>query len=88
MVARKEDNQWLLPNGNNAWTDIGIGVGQGEKYRFTANLYPLFNDNRPGNYRVYKEIGFYDSKKNGLWWQNSELSKQNPYHIRIFSGIG
>ena len=24
MVARKEDNQWLLLNGNNAWTDIGI----------------------------------------------------------------
>lgn len=32
MVARKEGNQWLLLNGNNAWTDIGIGVGQGEKY--------------------------------------------------------
>ena len=28
MVARKEDNQWLLLNGNNAWTDIGIEVRQ------------------------------------------------------------
>lgn len=28
MVARKEGNQWLLLNGNNAWTDIGIRVRQ------------------------------------------------------------
>lgn len=71
MVARKEGNQWLLLNGNNAWTDIGIGVGQGEKYQFTASLYPLFNDNRPGNYRVYKEIGFYDSKEK--WFMVAEF---------------
>ena len=49
MVARKEDNQWLLLNGN--------------KYQFAANLYPLFNDNKPGYYRVYKEIVFYNSKE-------------------------
>ena len=71
MVARKEGNQWLLLNGDNAWTDIGIRVGQGEKYQFTANLYPLFNDNRPGNYRVYKEIGFYDSKEK--WFMVAEF---------------
>ena len=71
MVARKEGNQWLLLNGNNAWTDMGIGVGQGEKYQFTANLYPLFNDNRPGNYRVYKEIVFYDSKEK--WFMVAEF---------------
>lgn len=63
MVARKEDNQWLLLNGNNAWTDIGIEVRQGKKYQFAANLYPLFNDNKPGYYRVYKEIVFYNSKE-------------------------
>lgn len=63
MVARKEGNQWLLLNGNNAWTDIGIRVRQEIKYQFTANFYPLFNDNKSGSYRAYKEIGFYDSKE-------------------------
>ena len=57
MVARKEDNQWLLLNGNNAWTDIDIEVRQGKKYQFAAN------DNKPGYYRVYKEIVFYNSKE-------------------------
>ena len=70
MVARKEDNQWLLLNGNNAWTDIGIEVRQGKKYQFAANLYPLFNDQCSAAwlrsmcyYRVYKEIVFYNSKE-------------------------
>ena len=39
MVARKEDNQWLLLNGNNAWTDIGIEVRQGAK---NINLQQIF----------------------------------------------
>ena len=30
MVARKEDNQWLLLNGNNAWTDIISNSHDGE----------------------------------------------------------
>ncbi len=38
MVARKEDNQWLLLNGNNAWTDIGIEVRQGKN----INLQQIF----------------------------------------------
>ncbi len=71
MVARKEGNQWLLLNINNSWTDIGIGVEQGRKYQFTASLYPLFNDNKPGSYRVYKEIGFYDSKEK--WFMAAEF---------------
>lgn len=71
IVARKEGNQWLLLNGNNAWTDIGIGVEQGGKYQFTANLYPLFNDNKSGSYRVYKEIGFYGSKEK--WFMTAEF---------------
>lgn len=42
---------------------IGIEVRQGKKYQFAANLYPLFNDNKPGYYRVYKEIVFINSKE-------------------------
>ena len=71
MVSRKEGNQWLLLNGNNAWIDIGIRVRQGMEYQFTADLYPFFNDNKPGNYRVYKEIGFYDSKEK--WFMAAEF---------------
>ena len=63
MVARKEDNQWLLLNGNNAWTDIGIEVRQGKKISICSKSLSLFNDNKPGYYRVYKEIVFYNSKE-------------------------
>lgn len=66
MVARKEDNQWLLLNGNNAWTDIGIEVRQGKISICSKSLSP-FNDNKPGYYRVYKEIVFIILKKNSLW---------------------
>lgn len=66
MVARKEDNQWLLLNGNNAWTDIGIEVRQGKNINLQQIFIP-FNDNKPGYYRVYKEIVFIILKKNSLW---------------------
>ena len=70
MVARKEGNQWLLLNGNNAWIDIGIRVRQGMDISIYSRSLSS-NDNKLGNYRVYKEIGFYDSKEK--WFMAAEF---------------
>ena len=70
MVARKEGNQWLLLNGNNAWIDIGIRVRQGMDISIYSRSLSS-NDNKLGNYRVYKEIGFYDSKEK--WFMVAEF---------------
>lgn len=71
QVARKEGNRWILLHDGGAWTDIGIGVRQGDTYRFTAGLHPLVNDNRPGTYKVIKEIGFSDSSQE--WYMSAEF---------------
>lgn len=70
-VARKEGKQWIILNSNSYCDDIGIIMEQGQTHQFTADLYPLFNDNKPGIYRVYKEIEFYDSSEK--WYMAAEF---------------
>ncbi len=70
-VARKESGQWILLYGNFNVKDEGIIIKQGGTCQFAANLYPLFNDNKPGVYRVYKRIGF-DNSREG-WFMSAEF---------------
>lgn len=70
-VVRKEGNQWILLNGNNSWLDIGIGVPSGKDYHFDACLYPIFNENCPGIYKVFKEISFIGGQKK--WLMSAEF---------------
>lgn len=70
-VVRKEGNQWILLNGNNSWLDIGIGVPSGKDYRFDACLYPIFNENCPGIYKVFKEISFIGGQEK--WLMSAEF---------------
>lgn len=70
-VARKSGRQWILLNGGGVWNDVGIIMQPKQTHEFTANLYPLFNDNKPGIYRVYKEIGFYNSSPK--WYMAAEF---------------
>ena len=58
FVARKQGNQWIPLYDNSLVQDIGILLKPYSDYQFKAKLYPLFNDNTSGQYRVYKEVEF------------------------------
>ena len=70
-VARKEGNRWILLHDGGAWNDIGYGLGQGDAHLFTARLRPIVNDNKPGTYKVVKEIGFKGSSQK--WCMGAEF---------------
>lgn len=70
-VARKEGNRWILLHDGGAWNDLGHGLGQGGTYLFTARLRPIVNDNKPGIYKVVKEIGFKGSSQK--WFMGAEF---------------
>ena len=70
-VARKEGNRWILLHDGGAWNDIGYGLGQGDAHLFTARLRPIVNDNKPGTYKVVKEIGFKGSSQK--WYMGAEF---------------
>ena len=70
-VARRENGQWILLYGNFNVKDEGIIIKQGGTYQFAANLYPLFNDNKSGVYRVYKRVGFDNSRED--WFMSAEF---------------
>ena len=70
-VARKEGNRWILLHDGGAWNDIGYGLGQGDAHLFTARLRPIVNDNKPGTYKVVKEIGLKGSSQK--WYMGAEF---------------
>lgn len=70
-VVRKEGNRWILLHDGGAWNDIGYGLGQGDAHLFTARLRPIVNDNKPGTYKVVKEIGFKGSSQK--WYMGAEF---------------
>ena len=51
--------------------DIGIILKPDGDYHFKAKLYPLFNDNTSGQYRVYKEVEFNGINKK--WYMAAEF---------------
>lgn len=71
FVARKQGEQWIPLHDNSLVKDIGIILEPNNDYQFKAKLYPLFNDNTPGQYRVYKEVESYDTKEK--WYMAAEF---------------
>lgn len=71
FVARKQGNQWIPLYDNSLVNSIGILLKPDGDYRFKANLYPLFNDNVSGQYRVYKEVEFDGTNKK--WYMAAEF---------------
>lgn len=71
LVARKQAKEWFPLNANNMVNSIGILLEPHGSYQFKAKLYPLFNDNKPGIYKVIKEIGFNNSSKK--WFMSAEF---------------
>lgn len=71
QIVRKEGQQWIYLHDGGAWNDIGYGLENGHTHTFTARLRPLLNDNRPGTYRVIKEIGFSGSRQK--WYMAAEF---------------
>ena len=70
-IVRKEGQQWIYLHDNGSWTDMGYGLEKGGIHTFTARLRPLVNDNRPGTYRVIKEIRFSGSRQK--WYMAAEF---------------
>ena len=70
-IVRKEGQQWIYLHNGGAWTDIGYSLEKGHTRTFTARLRPLVNDNRPGTYRVIKDIGFSGSRQK--WYMAAEF---------------
>ena len=71
FVARKQGEQWIPLYDNSLVNDIGILLKPNSDYQFKAKLYPLFNDNTSGQYRVYKEVKFNDT--NRKWYMIAEF---------------
>lgn len=71
FVARKQGDQWIPLYDNSLVNDIGILLKPNSDYQFKAKLYPLFNDNTSGQYRVYKEVKF--DGTNRKWYMIAEF---------------
>lgn len=70
-VVRKEGNRWVLLYDGGAWNGLGHGLAQGSTFHFKARLHPIVNDNKPGVYKVIKEIGFSGSSQK--WFMGTEF---------------
>ncbi|WP_061434608.1 immunoglobulin-like domain-containing protein [Bacteroides intestinalis] len=71
FVARKQGTQWIPLYHNRLVNDVGILLKPHGDYQFKAQLYPLFNDNTSGQYRVYKEVEF--DGTNRKWYMAAEF---------------
>lgn len=71
FVARKQGEQWIPLHDNSLVNPVGILLEPDGDYRFKARLYPLFNDNTSGQYRVYKEVEFDGAKEK--WYMAAEF---------------
>ena len=71
FVARKQGEQWIPLHHNSLVKDVGISLKPNGDYQFNAKLYPLFNDNTSGQYRVYKKVEFEGTNKQ--WYMAAEF---------------
>ena len=69
FVARKQGEQWIPLHDNSLVNDVGILLKPDGEYKFKAQLYLLFNDNTPGQYRVCREVEFEGTK----WYMAAEF---------------
>lgn len=71
FVAHKQGTQWIPLYHNSLVNNVGILLKPHGDYHFKAQLYPLFNDNTSGQYRVYKEVEFDGAKEK--WYMAAEF---------------
>lgn len=70
-VVRKEGNRWVFLYDGGVWNDLGHGLKQGGTSHFKARLRPVVNANKPGVYKVIKEVGFSGSSQK--WFMGAEF---------------
>ena len=70
-VVRKEGNRWVFLYSGGEWNDLGHGLKQEGTSHFKARLHPIVNDNKPGVYKVIKEVGFSGSSQK--WFMGAEF---------------
>lgn len=70
-VLHKEGNRWVFLYDGGTWNALGHRLPQGGTFHFKARLHPIVNDNKPGIYRVIKQIGFDDSPQK--WYMAAEF---------------
>ena len=67
LIGYKEnDGLWYRLPHPGMWHDIGIELKPTGKHTFDANLTPSLNNNKPGDYRLYKSIRF-EGEKQKMW---------------------
>ncbi|MCI8997388.1 MAG: hypothetical protein HFJ95_00125 [Muribaculaceae bacterium] len=66
VACRGEDGNWYDMPTEGFWNDMGIGLNKGGSHSFDVTMRPLLNNNKPGIYRLYKEVRF-DGDKDYFW---------------------
>ena len=61
------DGQWYALPHIGTWEDIGYALRGGGTHTFKAALLPKLNRNRPGTYRLYKEVYWANGRKDRFW---------------------
>lgn len=69
------DGQWYELPHIGAWEDIGYALRPGGTHTFNAALLPILNRNRPGTYRLYKEVHWAGDKDK--FWVMTEFRLGN-----------
>ena len=69
------DGQWYELPHIGAWEDIGYALRPGGTHTFKAALLPILNRNRPGTYRLYKEVHWAGDKDK--FWVMTEFRLGN-----------
>lgn len=66
VACRGEDGNWYDMPTEGIWNDMGICLNKGGSHRFDVRMRPFLNNNKPGTYRLYKEVRF-DGDKDYFW---------------------
>ncbi len=73
IVGYKETNgNWYKLPHPGVWNDIGYILTKGGSHHFDVLLYPALNHNKPGIYRLYKEVSFENS--DSTFWIMTEFT--------------
>lgn len=66
VACRGEDGDWYDLPTEGFWNSVGISLNKGGSHSFDVTMRPLLNNNKPGTYRLYKEVRF-DGDKDYFW---------------------
>lgn len=74
ITTRQEGTRWEMLHDNPLINAVGYSLAPNQSKSFSVPLYPLFNDNKPGKYRIYKEIGHSLTDKGKKWYMATEFN--------------